>query len=287
MPFLKELSVILFVLLIFMIGFSTYVCFVYLRPRRIVSEVTPEHFNLTPFEDVTFTTVDGIALKGWYIPSTKKTDKVMIVCHGYPADKGNVLNVSTMFHEDYNLLLFDFRGLGQSEGFFTTVGFNETKDLDAAVSFLKDKGMKKIGALGFSMGGAIIIMAENPDIYAIVADAPYARLDIMLDDVYENFFIFKRPFAYTTKLIAKFIFRMDISKVSPVDSVKNLRVPLFLIHSKTDMQVDIKNSELLHKACPNSELWILPPARHGESYFLYPEEYKNNVLSFFKKHMGP
>ena len=68
------------------------------------------------YQDVSFRTADGLTLRGWHIPSVKTTGKNLILLHGYPADKGNILPALAFLHEDFNLLLFDFRYLGKSEG---------------------------------------------------------------------------------------------------------------------------------------------------------------------------
>ena len=39
----------------------------------------------------------------------------MILLHGYPADKGNILPVLAFLHADFNLLLFDFRYLEKAK----------------------------------------------------------------------------------------------------------------------------------------------------------------------------
>jgi len=285
MAFFKEIFIILLIAVVFIIGFSAYVCFIYIRPRQFISAVTPKEFNLVPFDNVELKTDDGLTLKGWYIHSETPIDNAVIICHGYPMDKGNVLDLAFIFHENYNVLLFDFRGMGENEGSFTTIGLKETKDFNAAVSFLKDKGMKKIGALGFSLGGAVIIMANNPDISAAVSDSSFARIDSMMDVVYGNFGVFRFPFVYCTKLIARFIFGIDTSKISPLDAIKDFKTPLFLIHSQKDSQIDVKYAHLLHKASPNSELWVMSSADHGETYHMYQSEYRNRVSAFFQKHM--
>jgi dipeptidyl aminopeptidase/acylaminoacyl peptidase len=286
MSVVKDLIAILLVSLIFILGFSTYVCFSYVKPRRYISEATPANFGLVPFEDITFTTDDGIAIRGWYIPATTETDKAIIICHGYPMDKGNVLPFCPMFHDAYNLLLFDFRGMGQSEGGFTTVGLKETKDLEAAIRYLQNRGMQKIGALGFSLGGAVIILANNPHISAAIADSAYAELDMMIASVYGNFGIFKHPFVYTTRRLTQLIFGIKTSRVSPRAAAVDFKAPFLIIHGTEDSQVDVENARLLHEACPHAEQWLVQGADHGQAHYLDSETYEKRVLSFFQTHLG-
>ena len=87
---------------------SVWLFYISIRPQKIVSSITPRDLNM-PHEQVSFTTADGLKLRGWFIPSAKKAAKTLILLHGYPADKGNILPVLAFLHADFNLLLFDFR----------------------------------------------------------------------------------------------------------------------------------------------------------------------------------
>src|SRR6267142_2627906 len=129
-----------------------------IRPPKIISSITPRDLKMD-YEDVWFKTADGLTLRGWYIPCAKETQKTLILLHGYPADKGNILPALAFLHEDFNLLLFDFRYLGKSEGSYSTAGAKEVEDLLAAIQFLKGRGVKEVGVWGFSMGGAVALMA--------------------------------------------------------------------------------------------------------------------------------
>jgi len=94
----------------------------------MVSSITPRNLNM-PYEQVSFTTADGLSLRGWFILSGKRAAKTLILLHGYPADKGNILPALAFLHADFNLLLFDFRYLGESDGSYSTAGAKEVEDL--------------------------------------------------------------------------------------------------------------------------------------------------------------
>ena len=86
------------------------------------------------------------------------------------------MHVAPWLHEaGFNVLLFNWRAHGQSEGEVVTLGFNERYDLIAAVQFAKSKGAERVGVLGFSMGGTVAIAtaAVYEDIDAVVADSPF------------------------------------------------------------------------------------------------------------------
>ena len=150
----------------------------------------PEDFNLD-YEDAVFESTDGLKLSGWFIPHNKSKDAI-IVMHGYPANKADLLPVALFLNKKYDVFLFDFRSFGQSEGKYTTAGFKEVKDLEGAIGFLKqEKKIRNIGAFGFSLGGAVALMSKNNEIKAIVADSSYASLDRMVEALYRNFFFLK------------------------------------------------------------------------------------------------
>ncbi len=280
----KNVVIILTFLIILVIAVSFYAFYISVRPRRFISGVNPSHFGLK-YEKVSFKTEDGLTLQGWFIPCEGKGSTI-IVCHGYPFDKGNILPSSLFLRKEYSLFLFDFRAMGESEGKYTTVGYHEKKDLLAAVDYLKSRGIEEIGALGFSLGGAVIIMAHSPDIKAIVSDSSYATLNLMIHSLFRHYYFLKHPFVFTVKLLSRMVLKFDTSSVSPVAIIKEVEAPILLIHGEKDSQIPVKNAYLLHEAAPKSELWIVPGADHGEAQALVTIEYERRILEFFEKNLG-
>jgi len=280
----KNVLISLAFLIIMIIAISSYAFYISVCPRRFISGVNPSYFGLK-YEKVSFKTEDGLTLKGWFIPCEGKRATI-IVCHGYPFDKGNILPSSLFLHKEYNLFLFDFRAMGESEGKYTTVGYHEKKDLLAAIDYLKSRGIEEIGALGFSLGGAVIIMANSPDIKAIVSDSSYATLDLMIHSLFRHYRFLRYPFVFTIKSLSRLVLKFNTSSVSPVDTIKEVETPILLIHGERDSQIPVKNAYLLHEAAPKSELWIVPGADHGEAQARETTEYERRILEFFEKNLS-
>ncbi|MCK4647919.1 prolyl oligopeptidase family serine peptidase [bacterium] len=280
----KNVLISLAFLIIMVITISSYAFYISVCPRRFVSSINPANFGLK-CEEINFRTRDGLILKGWFIPKEGKKTTI-IVCHGYPFDKGNILPSSLFLRREYNLFLFDFRAMGESEGRYTTAGYHEKKDLLAAIDYLKSRGIERIGALGFSLGGAVIIMAHSPDIKAIVSDSSYATLDLMIHSLFRHYHFLRYPFVFTAKLLSRLVLKFNTSSVSPVDTIKEVETPILLIHGEGDSQIPVKNAYLLHGAAPKSKLWIVPGADHGEAQVLATIEYEKRVLEFFKKNLS-
>ena len=94
------------------------------HPWRFPIRVTPTAHGLA-YEDIVFSAADGIRLSGWLIPASADNDKraAVIVCHGYPMNRQEMLPHAALLHEaGFTTLLFDFRALGESEGDLCSVG---------------------------------------------------------------------------------------------------------------------------------------------------------------------
>jgi uncharacterized protein len=279
---LKHVFLALFLIVIVIVLFSLFVFYISIKPEKWPVLYTPDSFNLR-YENITFETTDGLRLKGWFVHGSG--NKTIIVMHGYPTNKADVLPFSMFLLKKFNVLLFDFRSFGESEGTYTTAGYKEVKDLDAAVSFLKTRNdSEKIGALGFSLGASVAIMSSNPKIQAIVADSPYSNLNNMIESMYRHFFVFKHPFVYLTRLYSKIFFGVDTKDVNAEEKIKHID-NILIIHGKNDKQIPVKESYTLHNANNKAELWIVNNAGHGEIYAFNKEEYESRVLDFFEKHL--
>jgi len=280
--FYLGLRVVIYIITAFIL-FSLYSFFLYTRPKRYVSAVNPLDFGLA-YQDVTLKTKDNISLAGWFIPN-KDSPKAIVVCHGYPMDKGDILEIAQFLAKDYNLLLFDFRAMGKSKGKFSTAGWKEREDFLSAVDFLRKRGFKDIGAIGFSMGAAVILMSESPDIKCIVSDSSYAKLELILEDLFKNFDIFQRPLAKTVKFWARLFLGVDIAKVSPVYYISSISVPVFLIHSKQDSEIPVEHVYMLHEANRKSKIWVLPEGHHIQGFMAQQKEYIQKISEFFKENL--
>ena len=263
--------------------FSLIFFYLYVHPRRNISGFKPSDFG-SKFDQVKFTTSDGVPLAAWFIPN-KNAKKALVICHGYPMDKGNVYGMTYFLSKDFNLLLFDFRAMGSSGGFFSTAGARETGDVDAAIAFLADKGFKKVGLFGFSMGASAILMSKNTAVAARVADSPYADIGGELDYIFKEYGAFRHPLIRLMKVWSVLVLGVNMDAVSPLRLAAGIRTPLLLIHGAADTQVPVQASQALKAAAPGAELWIIKDADHGETWAVAGSAYEKRVTEFFNKYL--
>lgn len=249
----------------------------------MVTRWTPADFGFK-FEDVALVTDDGVDLSAWFIPSADgEKEKAVVLCHGYPADKGNILGLAPLLQPHYNLLFFDFRAMGNSGGKATTLGYREIKDLKSAVDYLKGRGIQKVGVYGFSMGGAVAIMSENPDVSAVVSESAFSDINLVIDQIYGKFGVFKYPFIYLTKIYAGVFLGVDLEKNSPRMSIARLNIPVLLIHSEDDATMPVEHARILSAANPEAALWVVRKADHGAT--LNDKEYGGKITGFFRDNL--
>lgn len=257
------------------------------RPEKLVSERTPKDLGLA-YEDVSLRTADGVQIAAWYVPAAAPTDAAILVLHGYPADKGDILPRAAFLQQTYNLMLIDFRSFGKSGGAYSTLGPKEVGDALAAIGELKKRGMKRIGVYGFSMGASVALMAlpRTDAIDAVVSEAANADLRSVIEEPYRYLGPLKGVAASITALVAKAALGIDVVRDSPASAVAGTKKPILLIHSRSDQIVPFSEAETLKerlKDDPAAEAWFTDKEGHGEP----STDFSVRVKAFFDKNLKP
>lgn len=254
----------------------------YAHPKRFRSSIEPGALGLAA-EGVNIYTSDGIKLDAWFIPH-KTSKKSVIICHGYPMDKGDVLQLTSFLAKDFNLLYFDFRATGRSGGFFSTGGAREVRDIDAAVELLKSRGLgEAIGAFGFSMGAATVLLSRNPAIRARALDSPFADLAEEMDYVFSSFGLLRRPLLFVMKGWSMVLMGVNINSVSPARAAAVLKTPLLIVQGDADTQVPPENALRIKAANPAAEVWLIKGGTHGGNRDNAGAEYEKKIAGFFRE----
>jgi uncharacterized protein len=250
----------------------------------------PANFGLN-YTSVAFPSRDGLTLRGWWFVSS--TDRpVIILLHGFAAHRAEpqerVFGIIRKLHSNgYNVLTFDFRAHGLSEGKHISAGYYEKNDLLGAIDYIRNNGIvSQIGVLGFSMGAAISLMtaAECKEINAVVADSSFSDvLSIIKAKMPRKHFLsFITPAIVS---VIRFLYNVDFNKLKPVEAARLISVPVFIIHGGQDKIIPVEHAYRLIKACHNlhNKFWVVPEAKHTYAYFNKPEEYILRISKFFKE----
>ena len=252
-------------------------------------ECFPDQFGL-PHENISFRTEDNLTLRGWFIPAPDLSNRTIVCLHGHASNRSIVMSHTYFLREHgFNLLYFDFRGAGESQGKMSSVGCLEARDLKAALEFLKqNKEMESehIGIYGISMGAAVAIneAADNPAIECLVSEAAFASYEKVVGKWAWNHF--KIPY-YPLVPLALFFVRMKLG-VNPEPLSPKYRInkisprPLFIVHGSHDNLVSARDARQLYRmAGEPRQLWIVPGASHGKCAETGAKQYKDKLSGFF------
>ncbi len=251
---------------------------------------TPDTYHL-PFEHVTFTARDGVRLGG-RLTGEQGRRPVVIFCAGlFGSMDGDTGLVPAFYKAGFDVLQFDWRGHGISDGQRVTLGIDESKDLVGAIDFLQARGVKRIGLLGFSMGAgvALRVAAQDERARCIIADGANRHLFHVIQEAFRSRIgLALKPFAW---LVVKFIeLRLggiSLDEASPLGEVGKISPrPVLFIHGGSDPFVSLADQEALFAACGDPKtLWRVEGAGHREAEKVEPEAYRERVTGFFKANL--
>ncbi|MCB9757346.1 MAG: alpha/beta fold hydrolase [Candidatus Omnitrophica bacterium] len=227
-----------------------------LHRLKIGDRINPHSELMLSYENVNFRTKDHLLLNGWFVPA--HSDKTVIIGHGAGANKSNFLGVVDFWHSlNFNVLIFDFRGHGQSQGHTISLGYRERWDIEAGLDYLinrADVNSRKIIGYGVSFGGGAMIhaAAEDARLQTIIIDSAYANMNSMaLQTVEKVGFIppvFVRTIAAIGLSMASLESGFDIRRYSPQWAMAQVKQPVLLLHGKNDTMIPWQESEKLFAA---------------------------------------
>lgn len=287
-----------------------------LKPERQYRAI-PSDYGIV-YKQIVFQTADGLKLKGWFFPAQDTsgiansiigrmvpvpqelkpkarpytTDgsrrPTVIICDG---DAGNMTQLIFygyhLFTRGYNVLLFDWRGFGESSDWPTEqdrLCYAEfIVDYDAAVDFVKQQSevdTMRIGVMGFSTGAylSFAIAAKRADIAAYVGRALLTSFADIL------------PILKKASPDRSFLAPENYpGEVLPVNAAKKVSIPVFLIVGEKDNRTPVWMSKKIAGELKGpKELWIVPNAEHGgmngPEFITYPEFF-DKTAAFYDKYL--
>lgn len=235
-------------------------------------------YTFTPFEvqaeadPVSFVTGDGLRLSGWWF-DRPDSNKVVIGAHAYHGTKADMLGVGAgLWRAGFSVLLFDFRGNGDSQDGPQSLAHYEQRDLEAAIDYAAARRPDaEIDLLGMSMGAAvsILVAARDPRVGKVIADSSFADMRGVIRAAAANLRLPPFPAVDAVDLVTGLRYGYRFSHVRPVDVVARIAPrPLLLFHGSADTVTPVDHARRLAAAAgENAELHISEGAGHCGTYF--------------------
>ena len=217
-------------------------------------------------EDVSFTTDDGLTLRGWYIPSKNRAAVIV-----FPGRKGPQRQARMLARHGYGALLFDRRGEGESDGDPNVFGWAGEKDIRAAVEFLRSRPEIDPDRIG----GLRAVVSEGAGIRSIREALAIPDAGPRLTSALVH--------AVVTPGVALF------SNTLPPPSLEDLvgRIaprPVAIIYAMPGQGGEAELSQVFYDAGREPKtIWRVPGAGHTGGIEARPAEYERRVVGFFDR----
>ena len=235
-----------------------------------------------PYEEVAFTTSDGLRLRGWYIPSRNGAAVI-----SFPGRSSSQTRAKMLARHGYGVLLFDRRGEGESEGDPNLFGWEGERDVHAAVAFLqrrRDVDPARIGGIGLSVGGEMMIeaAAESPALRAIMSEGGSGRS--VRDIVANPGTSWQEVIGNGVATAATALFTDNMPPADLLSLVPKISGATFFVYGEKGQPIEQPANEAFYAAARGpKELWEVPGSGHMKGIEAQPAEYERRVVGFFDR----
>lgn len=228
-----------------------------------------------PVERAEMRTEDGLTLVGWIVRAEDPSAPWLLICHG---NGGNVSDAGRPFHYaglralGLNLLAFDYRGYGESEGAPSELGLY--RDADAAYRFLRDfldAAPERIFIFGHSLGSAVAVeLAGRVPAAGLVLDGALTSVIERGQEIY--------PFVPVRWIAA--------SRYPSIERISALRLPKLFLHAENDDVVPIAHGRRLFEAAPPPKRFVALAGGHGDAFEVDSAAYYGAIGRFVTELSG-
>lgn len=217
---------------------------------------------------------DGTLIQVEHLPAASGTrDLAIIVAHGFMLHSRHprLRRIAEWMRDTAGVILVDLRGHGGSGG-VCTLGWQEVRDIEVAVSWARWLGYRRVATLGFSLGAAVVLrhaaLYGGVDRVAAVSGPGqwYFRGTSRMRLLHQ--LILSR----TGRLVIRTLRRTRITNVpwseplpiDPVAAAGEIDVPLLVVHGDRDDLFPTDHATRVSAAGRNSTLWVVPGFGHAE-----------------------
>lgn len=224
-----------------------------------------------------------------------KAAPCIVMSHGMESSKDGDkwLLLAPMFYDaGFAYLRFSYRGCGEgedkSEGEFedsTLTG--RIQDYKAAIDFVQttEVDTSKLGVMGSSLGGMVVLAAQDPRVKTMVTLATPAKLLIPTDEqlaLYEKEEFFELPSG--RRLRTNFL--RDVRQYDIGKAVANIGCPVLIIHGSADDTVPVEDAHYLYESAKEPKrLVVIPGGTHSFDDPDHVKQLGSLALSWFRQYL--
>ena len=207
---------------------------------------------------------EGVNLKAWRCRATAPRRGTLVYLHGVADSRASAAGIIQRFGgRGFDVVAYDSRAHGESEGDFCTYGFLEKDDLRRVLDTV---AAGPIVLLGTSMGAAVALQhaAGDQRVTAVVAVEPFSDLRTVVME--------RAPFFFTSSVIQRALTLAEqqgsfqIAAINPAAAARSIEIPVLLIHGALDRDTPPAHARRVFAALAGPKRLILVPgAGHNQS----------------------
>lgn len=242
-----------------------------------------------PLQSATIVSESGMETAAWF-SDVEGSAATILLLHPIRADRRAMLGRAKLFHErGYSTLLIDLQAHGESPGDAITVGYRERMNVLAAIEWIKKRNPdRKIGVVGWSLGGAAALLSESQEIDVLALELVYPTISEAVNNR-----IGKRlgplKHALTPILLAQLQPRIGVSaaELRPIDRIAEMTCPVLVACGEHDVHTTLSESKRLFEAAPEPKQFVVfEGAAHQDLLRYNPKKYADTVVAFFEQNLG-
>ena len=239
-------------------------------PTRQI-QATPGDIGLD-FESVTLATSDNEQLHAWFVPADPARG-TLLFCHGNAGNISHRLDSIRLFHElGLSVLIFDYRGYGQSSGKPSEKG--TYRDADAAWQYLvEQRGIppQRIILFGRSLGASIAAeLASRQAAAGVILESAFTSVP----DVAAKFYPWL-PVRWMSR------YQYDTRK-----QLAGIHSPVLIVHSRDDEIIPYAHGENLFAAASEPKQFLQLRGGHNDGFMVSGDGYVRELEVFLNAVLG-
>jgi uncharacterized protein len=232
--------------------------------------ISPSPELRLPVQRVLIRTEDGLTLASWVIRADpNSTGYWLLICHG---NAGNLSEFGRPTHYaglralGLNLLAFDYRGYGESQGRPSEDGLY--KDADAAYRYLRDTlGVlpERIIVFGHSLGSAVAVdLASRVPSAGLILEGALTSVRERGQELY--------PY-----IPVRWIGR---SRFASIEKIARVTVPKLFLHATADDVIPLAHGHRLFQAAAAPKTFVELKGGHGDAFEVDSAAYFGSIRAF-------
>lgn len=212
---------------------------------------SPDEAGVPEMLSVPVRTTDNLVVSGWYAPPARSGAETIVYCHGNARTLAHRAHKARLLLDaGYGVFLVGYRGYGGNPGRPSEEGLYA--DTRAALGWLMGRGTQaeRLVLYGESLGTGVAaqMATEQPDIAAVILEAPFTRLADLAP-----------PY-----LLPGLAPALLLDQYDTLSKIPSIRHPMLVLHGEMDGVVPVAmGRKLVERARGRAQGHFIPGGGHN------------------------